>query len=258
MADAHCNLNNKMANPQSKKDVMAIFNLLSSVITSTSSTVLAVAEETAAEVMVLMEKHEQDHHFNTNKKHQLHHGKIVHEQCYLPQDKHCKFAPQDALRCILWDFLGPNRLHGSKFKLMFVMSRTHFERLATAVLALNQFFKIKRVPSIFLQLYGKLATWSCRLYIYGLLFHVWDAGTAMFFRVCQSYNVQGMFRSIDCMHTIGKNCPKGYHGQYKVKEKTVNYFRGGMQLQFMVLACFVWIPRYIEWYQHSQFISPGQ
>jgi Plant transposon protein len=33
------------------------------------------------------------------------------------------------------------------------------------------------------------------------------------------HRVPGMFGSLDCMHTVWKNCPMAWHGSYQGKEK---------------------------------------
>ena len=57
------------------------------------------------------------------------------------------------------------------------------------------------------------------------------------------HGVDGMFGGIDCMHILWKNCPKGYHGQYKQKEKTSIVLEA---------AC-----DYNLWFWHASFGYPG-
>ena len=58
------------------------------------------------------------------------------------------------------------------------------------------------------------------------------------------HGMKGMFGSIDCMHVFWKNCPKGYHGQYKGKEKKPSIV--------LEAAC-----DYNLWFWHASFGYPG-
>ena len=59
------------------------------------------------------------------------------------------------------------------------------------------------------------------------------------------HGMKSMFGSIDCMHVFWKkNCPKGYHGQYKGKEKKPSIV--------LEAAC-----DYNLWFWYASFGYPG-
>ena len=113
--------------PSKAKDAAVAFAILSSDIMTNSNAVLAVVEETVAELTLLMKHHREYVEGKREKNRTLlaHCPVIDHRQ--LPRDKRRKFVPHEALHCIMWNFLGPDPLHGSEFKLMFGMSRSQFE-----------------------------------------------------------------------------------------------------------------------------------
>ena len=266
--------------PSKTKNAAALLTILSSVIMTTSNAVLAVAEETVAEVAVLMEHHREYVEDQITNNHHVDRRPVIDHRL-LPREKRRKFAPQEALHCIMRDFLGPDPLHGSEFKLMFGMSRTHFERISKVLLGDNDFFHQKPNP------FGiPTTTWQAKILLpMKTLSHGVAAYTFIDYfsmsetqaRKCLSeyitsmtrcfaeeylrtptssdlksilalhqskHAVQGMFGSLDCMHILWKNCPKGYHGQYKGKEKKPSIV--------LEAAC-----DYNLWFWHASFGYPG-
>ena len=266
--------------PRISKDALAMFTMFSNAIMATSNAALAIAEETVAEVTVMMNNHREYVEGQIGNNHQLdRRPKVDHR--LLPRQKRRKFAPHEALHCIMRDYLGPDPLHGSEFKLMFGVSRSRFERIAKVLLNENDFFHDVVHP------FGHpTATWQAKLLLpMKTLSHGVAAYTFIdYFSMSQTqarqcfveyiktmtqcfsqeylrtptcgdlksilslherkHGVKGMFGSIDCMHVFWKNCPKGYHGQYKGKEKKPSIV--------LEAAC-----DYNLWFWHASFGYPG-
>ena len=132
--------------PSKAKDAAAAFAIISNVIMTTSNAVLAVAEETVAEVTLLMKHHREYVEEVSNLNMQELSRRQVPDHRQFPRGKRRKFFPGEAYHCILRDFLGPNPLHGSEFKLMFGVCRTRFERISKVLMAENDFFQDKINP----------------------------------------------------------------------------------------------------------------
>ncbi len=56
------------------------------------------------------------------------------------------------------------------------------------------------------------------------------------------HGVDGLFGSLDSMHTVWKNCPVAWQGFFKGKEKSLQYLRSPP----MVLSLVIWICRHSE------------
>ena len=267
--------------PSKTKNAAVAFAILSSVIMTTSNAVLAVAEETVAEVTVLMNHHREYVEGRKREKNRTLARRPVIDHRQLPRKKSRKFAPHEALHCIMRDFLGPDPLHGSEFKLMFGISRTRFECIAKVLLHENDFFHDKVHP------FGHpTASWQAKILLpmktlaHGVAAYTFidyfsmsetqarqclsEYITTMTSSFSQEYlrmptssdlksilslhesqhGVKGMFGSLDCMHVFWKNCPKGYHGQYKGKEKKPSIV--------LEAAC-----DYNLWFWHASFGYPG-
>ena len=261
------------------KDATAAFIILSNIIMATSSAALAIAEETVAEVTVLIQRRNANNQSNVNSPSVVRRRTTDHRQ--LPRGKRRKFAPREAYYCIMRDFLGPDPLHGAEFKLMFGISRTRFERISKVLSAKNDFFRDKIHP------FGlPTTTWQAKMLLpmktlsHGVATYTFIDYFSMsatqarqcFYQyintmsICfaeeylrtptpsdlksilvlheRKHAVQGMFGSLDCMHIFWKNCPKGYHGQYKGKEKKPSIV--------LEAAC-----DYNLWFWHASFGYPG-
>jgi hypothetical protein len=175
----------------------------------------------------------------------------------LPRGKRCQFKHGEALACINRDYLGPSPLFGKEFDMMFRISRQCFQKLLEDVgNSGSKFYLAKRdafdreIASLEARLLLPLKTLA-----YGVVPHCFCDYFQMsknFARECclqldltlkslysdeylrlpteedlknitnlhkAIHGVDGMFGSLDCMHTYWKNCPKAWQGSFSGKEK---------------------------------------
>jgi ABC-type Fe3+-siderophore transport system permease subunit len=64
------------------------------------------------------------------------HPKLPKDHCSLPRSQQHKFHHDQALACIRCDYLGPNRLLGAEFQLMFHITQGQFQDLMEDVMVL--------------------------------------------------------------------------------------------------------------------------
>jgi len=175
----------------------------------------------------------------------------------LPRNKRRKFKHDEALHCINRDYLGPTPLfNGKQFELFFRISPARFQRLMEDVFGKGDPFYTttttivgEPTSSLEARLLLPLKTLA-----YGVAPHCFTDYFQMsetFARQCckkfeevileiyqeeylrvptqedlqsisklhkEVHGIEGMFGSLDCMHTFWKNCPYGWQGQYKGKE----------------------------------------
>lgn len=201
----------------------------------------------------------------------------------LPRTKRRMFARDRALQCIMDDYLCPTPLFNDRqFEIMFRISRSRFERLRADIAATGHPFYLLTVdvqgnpcvslearlllplktiaygvpPHCFMdyfQMSETLARECCvifdvlvkSIYEKEYLRHPTSAD-------CKSLSIlhenvhcfPGMFGSLDCMHTFWKNCPVGWHGSYRGKEKKPT----------IVLEA---IADYNLWFWHAAYGHPG-
>ena len=176
----------------------------------------------------------------------------------LPREKRIKYDHERASYCIRSDYLGPiPRFDGKEFQIIFRISRARFERLRSDVGNLNDPFYCKIVDATnkkgascearlllplktmaygvpphcfrdYFQMSKSLAK-TCVHHFWKTIKRIYQTE---YLRVPTSadlknlsalhksvHGVDGMFGSLDCMHTWWKNCPAGWKGQYYGKEK---------------------------------------
>lgn len=158
------------------------------------------------------------------------------------------FFHDQALRCILRDYLCPNALFGREFPLMFRISRARFQVLMEDVMAAEIGYYENGSASLeaklllplktlaygvashcfcdYFQMSAQLARDCCKVFdstiklVYG---HYLKLPTKKDMKsICtlhkNVHKVEGMLGSLDCTHTYWKNCPKAWAGSYKGKE----------------------------------------
>lgn len=184
------------------------------------------------------------------KKEKEDHERAIHDHRTAKRGPRRVFDHERAFQCIYNDFLQPNALFGSQFKVYYRLSRPRFELLMQQVKKLQIHF-YDAVPSRFLpaRLLLPLKTLA-----YGVPSHafcpyfqvspqlardccfMFDIAIKRIFKAdflrlptradlrsilnlhYQVHAVKGMFGSLDCTHTYWKNCPKGWQGSFKGKE----------------------------------------
>ena len=180
--------------------------------------------------------------------------KRTHGHKHLPRSKRRKFQHDEALRCIMRDYLGANALFvGANFKMMFRISRSRFQRLMEDIGALELPFYNEKPSAT-----GEpVASYEARLMLalrtlaYGVPPHTFSdyfqmsqtqcrkacetLDTALHIvyhdeylrkptvedlrRINQLHKVahgrNGLLGHLDCMHTTWKNCPKAWNGSFE-------------------------------------------
>jgi Plant transposon protein len=173
-----------------------------------------------------------------------------------PRRQRRVFRHDQALACIRRDYLGPNRLLGAEFQLMFRISQGRFQVLLEDVMASGNPFYVNdgnRNQQLGASIEAKLLM-PLKCLAYGVPAHcfmdyfsmsktmclevtrqfdkvVADLYKAEFLRVpdgvdlkniCMlhksAHGVDGMVGSLDCSHTYWKNCPKAWQGSFQGKE----------------------------------------
>ena len=248
---------------------------------ATSNAVMAAAEATVAGVTILMKHHWEYVEEESNADVQELARRHIPDHRQLPRGKRRKFFPREAHYCIMRDFLGPNALFDSEFKLMFGVSRTRFERISKVLMAENDFFHDKVNPiglpttswEAKMLMPMKILSHGVAAYTFIDYFSMSETQARQCFSEFTStmtrcfseeylrtpttsdlksivglheskHGIKGMFGSLDCMHVFWKNCPKGYHGQFKGKEKKPSIV--------LEAAC-----DYNLWFWHASFGYPG-
>lgn len=198
----------------------------------------------------------------------------------LPRRNRRKFFHEDALRCINRDYLGNIPIFDMKeFETMFRLSRPRFQRLMEDIgNSENKFFTnkfSKQEASLEARLLLPL-----KVLAYGVPTHCFNDYFQMSMtmsRECviqfdivmkklyegeylrlpttvdlksivllhnNTHEIDGMFGSLDCMHTYWKNCPKAWEGQFKGKEERASIVLEG-------------IADYHMWFWHASYGYAG-
>ena len=168
-----------------------------------------------------------------------------------------KFDYSRAHNAIVLDYLHPNAVYGAEFKLIFCISRTCFEQMMTEVMTRDglEFYQDLRgrqgVTSCSLE--GMLL-YPLKTLAYGVPYSAFvdyfQISIQFGMKLCREFDraiqalymkeylrvpdevdlrninelhrhvhgVDGMLGSLDCSHTIWKNCPKAWAGSYQGKE----------------------------------------
>ena len=185
-------------------------------------------------------------------------GEVEIDHRLLPRNKRTKYDHERALYCIMSDYLSSiSRFDGREFQQMFRLSRSRFQRLMEDVAKTNDPFFLSGadgagvsgasfqaklllplksmaygVPSHCFRDYfqmseslaGKCYRKFCKIVIKIYQFEYLRMPTAEDLKNISRlhkavHGVEGMFGSLDCMHTWWKNCPVAWKGSYKGKEK---------------------------------------
>ena len=172
----------------------------------------------------------------------------------LPRSSRRKWRHDQALMCIMRDYLGPVPLFdGREFDTMFRISKSRFQRLMEDIGNTGNTFFLNNTDAVG----NKGASFEARLLLplktlaYGVPPHTFSDYFQMspnFARDCckemdnsiksiyaheylrmptkadikailqlhkEAHGIDGMFGSLDCMHTYWKNCPKAWNGSFK-------------------------------------------
>jgi hypothetical protein len=175
----------------------------------------------------------------------------------LPRRARRQFKHGEALACLMRDYLGPSPLFGKEFDMMFRISRTRFQKLMedvgnsgvkfyrgstdafgreTASLEARLLLPLKTLaygvpPHCFCD-YFQMSVDFSRQCCFQFDKVVQALYSEEFLRLPTKedlknisnlhksvHGVDGMFGSLDCMHTYWKNCPKAWQGSFSGKEK---------------------------------------
>jgi hypothetical protein len=196
-----------------------------------------------------------------------------------PRRTRRKFAYSDALRCLNRDYLGNVPTFDMKeFQTMFRISKSRFQKLMEDVMKTdNKYYSINTRKCASLE--AKLLL-PIKVLAFGVANHCFNdylqmSVTAarecirqfhkMFKKLYEkeylrlptksdiksivklhkhSHQIDGMFGSLDCMHTFWKNCPKCWQGQFKGKEEMASIVLEG-------------ICDYHTWFWHASYGYAG-
>ena len=193
--------------------------------------------------------------------------------------KRRKFCYNDALRCIYRDYLGNiPKFNMKEFESMFRISKSRFQKLMEDVQKLdNKYYSIttRKCASLEVKLLLPI-----KILAFGVANHCFNDYLqmsvsaarecirqfhAMFKQLYEaeylrlptkndiksivklhkySHQIDGMFGSLDCMHTYWKNCPKAWQGQFKGKEEMASIVLEG-------------ICDYNTWFWHASYGYAG-
>jgi hypothetical protein len=180
------------------------------------------------------------------------------------RNKRRKFCYSDALRCLHRDYLGAvPKFNMKEFESMFRISKSRFQKLMEDVQKMpdNQYYSIttRKCASFEVKLLLPI-----KILAFGVANHCFNDYLqmsvsaarecvrqfhSMFKKLYEveylrlptktdiksivklhkySHQIDGMFGSLDCMHTYWKNCPKAWQGQFKGKEEMASIVLEGI------------------------------
>ena len=175
----------------------------------------------------------------------------------LPREPRKQYKHSEAHHCIYRDYLGPEPLFGDQFAVMFRLSSSRFQRMMEDIAATgNSFFLAQANPNgeevasfearlllplkclaygvpphcfcDYFQMSFTLAKQACDEFDkaiksiyqeeYLRLPTKEDVWKITYLHKCK-HGIDGLFGSLDCMHTYWKNCPVAWQGSFSGKEK---------------------------------------